>query len=125
MASSLFQSLAVVALALHLAWILWVIFGCLVTRNRPLLRLLHVFSLFWGILMELTPLPCPLTIAEQWFQRQAGIAAYTEPFLMHYLRVLVYPNISQSILIWSGVAVSAFNLGVYGVRFRKRRNTGW
>ena len=65
MAPNLFQSLAVVALALHLLWIVWVIFGCLVTRNRPLLRWFHILSLLYGILIEIGPWPCPLTIAEQ------------------------------------------------------------
>ena len=33
-----YQTLAVVVLALHLLWIVWVIFGVLVTRGRPTLR---------------------------------------------------------------------------------------
>ena len=49
---------------LHALYILWVVFGALLTRSRPMLRWLHVASLVWGILTELLPWPCPLTLLE-------------------------------------------------------------
>ncbi len=64
MVSKLYQILAGVTLAVHLLWILWVILGCLVTQNRPLLRWVHTLSLFYGILIEILPWPCPLTLVE-------------------------------------------------------------
>jgi hypothetical protein len=67
MGVNLYQGLAGLALVLHLLWILWVILGCLLTLNRPLLRWFHILSLIYGILIETLPWPCPLTIAEQWF----------------------------------------------------------
>jgi hypothetical protein len=125
MVSNLYESLAGVALAVHLFWILWVVLGCLVTLSRPLLRWVHILSLFYGILIEVLPWPCPLTIAEQWFQSRAGITPYHESFLIHYLQALVYPNVSQKFLMWCGIGVCLFNLGVYGVRFRRRQRNGW
>ena len=59
------QLLAAIVLILHLAWIFWVIFGALWTRNRPALTAFHIGSLIWGIVVEVTLLPCPLTDAEQ------------------------------------------------------------
>jgi hypothetical protein len=38
-------ALATVVLAVHLSWIVWVIFGWLVARNRPVLRWFHFGSL--------------------------------------------------------------------------------
>src|SRR5258708_2625226 len=99
-AVNVYETLAIAALAVHLLWILWVIFGWLVTRNRPLLRCFHILSLIYSIVIEIVPWPCPLTIAEQWFQGRAGIRPYHESFLVHYLEALVYPSVSQTLLTW-------------------------
>jgi len=125
MLSNIYQSLAGVAFAVHLLWILWVILGCLWTLKRQLLRWFHILSLLYAIMIEILPWPCPLTIAEQWFRTRAGVTPYDEPFLIHYLRALVYPDISQELLMWGGIGVCMFNLGVYGVRFRRRQSSGW
>ena len=116
-----YDALAGVVLAVHLMWILWVILGALLTRHRPLLGGLHIICLIYGIVIEVAPWPCPLTLAEQWLQGEAGMTPYTESFLVHYLEALVYPDVSQSLLVWGAAAVAAFNLGVYGRRFWRRR----
>lgn len=125
MAEKVFQSLAAAVLAVHLLWVVWVIFGALVTRNRPVLRWVHIVSLVYSILIETLPWPpCPLTIAEQGLEARGGIRPYHEPFLVHYLEALVYPNVPQRLLIGCAVAVCALNLVVYLVRFRRRHLAG-
>ena len=104
-------------LALHLAWILWVIFGAFWTRDRPVLAALHIGSLVWGIVVEVTPLPCPLTSAEQLFETKAAVDPYSGGFLIHYLDRLVYPNLPESLLVCCGVVVCGFNLLIYLRRF--------
>ena len=49
---NVYQALAVAALTAHLAWIAWVIFGWVVTRNRPILRWFHILSLIYSLLIE-------------------------------------------------------------------------
>ena len=103
MAISVFGILAVAILVLHLLWIAWVIIpGWLLTRNRRLLAWLHIGSLLWGVVMEVGPWPCPLTVAEQWLQRRAGWAAYQGSFLIHYLEIVIYPDVSPELLAWVG-----------------------
>src|ERR1700746_2588183 len=70
---NIYGMLAVATLLLHGFFILWVIFGALLTRSRPLLRWLHIVSLVWGILTELLPWPCPLTLLENWLEQKAGV----------------------------------------------------
>ncbi len=60
LASNFYSALATAVLFLHGLFILWVIFGALLVRSRPILRWLHIASLVWGILTELLPWPCPL-----------------------------------------------------------------
>lgn len=116
-----YKLLAVAVLATHLIWIVWVIFGYFVARNHRTLRWLHIASLFYGIFIEVAPWPCPLTLAEQWFEAKAGIAPYSQPFLVHYLEALIYPDIPESALIAGAVAVCALNLWLY---LRRRWRNG-
>ncbi|HET6176083.1 MAG TPA: DUF2784 domain-containing protein [Candidatus Sulfotelmatobacter sp.] len=112
-ALGVYSALAVFVLGLHALFILWVVFGAFVTSSRPVLRWLHIASLVWGILTELMPWPCPLTLLENWLEQKAGIEPYQGGFLLHYLDKLVYPNISATALTLAGVVVCAVNLALY------------
>ena len=107
------EALAVAALTLHLAWILWVIFGAQITRGRPWLGRFHILSLIYSIVIEVAVMPCPLTRLEQWSQARAGISSYEGDFLVHYLDKVIYPDIPYTLLVPAAVVVCAFNLGVY------------
>lgn len=122
---NVYHALAVAALALHLAWIGWVILGWLVTRNRPWLRWSHLLSVAYSIFIEIFLWPCPLTFAEQWFHARAGVQSYQESFMIHYLEAVIYPNVSQMLLTWCAVAVCLAILGLYALRFSRRRIAGW
>lgn len=120
-----YDGLVVLALAVHLLWILWVIFGSFFTRGRPWLTAFHIASLVWGIVVETGPWPCPLTLTEQFLQLRAGRTPYRGSFLIHYLDRIVYPDVSVRMLTICGVVVCAVNLLVYLYRgdraFRRRR----
>ena len=111
-----YSSLATAVLLLHALFILWVVFGAFLTRSRPVLRWLHIASLIWGILTELLPWPCPLTVLENWLEGKAGIQPYQGGFLLHYLDKLVYPDISATFLMAAGLLVCVLNLAHYGRR---------
>jgi len=113
-ASSFYSALAVSVLFLHALFILWVVFGVLLTRSRPILRRLHIGSLVWGVLTELLPWPCPLTLLENWLEAKAGVEPYQGGFLLHYLDKLVYPDISATVLTVAGVIICILNLAFYG-----------
>lgn len=117
--SGVYSALAVFVLVLHALFILWVVFGALLTRSRTVLRWLHILSLIWGILMELLPWSCPLTLLENWLEQKAGVAPYQGGFLLHYLDKLVYPDISATTLTAAGVIVCAFNLALYAKQARR------
>ncbi|HZM09650.1 MAG TPA: DUF2784 domain-containing protein [Candidatus Limnocylindrales bacterium] len=114
LAPTFYSALAVSVLLLHALYILWVVFGALLTRSRPILRWLHVGSLVWGILTELLPWPCPLTVLENWLEGNAGVEPEKSGFLLHYLDKLVYPNISSTALTIAAVIICVLNLAFYG-----------
>jgi len=114
--SDFYSAIATAVLFLHALFILWVIFGALLTRSRPILRWLHIASLVWGTLTEVLPWPCPLTLLENWLEGKAGIQPYEGGFLLHYLDKMVYPNISATVLTAAAVIVCALNFGFYARR---------
>lgn len=110
---------AVLILVVHLVWLALVIFGALWTRGRPVWSLLHILALVWGIVVEVSPWPCPLTLAEQYFEAGSGSSLYQGGFLLHYLDAIVYPNLPYWVVTSAGVAVCALNLGIYCSRWQK------
>jgi hypothetical protein len=118
------DSAAILVLALHFVWILWVIFGALWTSGRRWLASFHIASLVWGIMVEVGPWPCPLTMAEDFFQGRASLLHDQGGFLQHCISPLVYPNVSVAFLTTCGVAVCVANLVVYtwrAIRWIRRR----
>jgi hypothetical protein len=80
------------------------------------LTTLHIASLAWGIAIELGPWPCPLTAAQQWFQTRPGQTPYHESSLAHYLDKLIYPDLPEAVVAWSGAAACTLILAIYSVR---------
>ena len=110
---------AALVLAIHLVWLVFVATGVLFTQGRPWLTVMHAGALFWGIAVEIGPWPCPLTTLEQRLQEQAGMATYEQPFLVHYLERLVYPDIPVNLLVTAAVGVCVLNLAVYAFRIER------
>lgn len=114
-------------LALHLAYILWVVFGGLLSRRRPVLAGLHIASLVYSIAIELGPWPCPLTLVENWLEARAGLVPYSGPFLLHYLDAIIYPNLSGVLVTGLGIIACSGSLVLHvwwfyrheGIRYRR------
>jgi hypothetical protein len=118
LAPKLALAAAIGVLAAHLAFIVWVIAGALFTRGRRWLAVTHILCLIYGMVIEVAPWPCPLTVAENWFEVKAGRTPYQGPFLLHYLDALVYPQVAPSVLIWGAAVVVLANAVVYWRRWR-------
>ena len=110
------SALAIFVLLLHALFILWIVFAVVLTRSRPVLRWLHIASLVWGVLTELLPWPCPLTLLENWLEGKAGVEPYQGGFLLHHLDKLVYPGMSVTALTGVGLLTCVLNLALYGRR---------
>lgn len=109
----------------HLIFILWVIFGWIFTRRRPFWRDVHIGCVAYGIFIEVSNLTCPLTWLENRLEVRGGMKAFHQPFILHYLDALVYPNVSLPLLIVCAVAVCAAILAVYARRYARRDANGW
>lgn len=116
--SSAYAVLAETVLLLHLLWCAWVMLGWMATRRRRMLLWVHLVSVGYAIFIELTPWPpCPLTVAETWLERRAGLEPAHGPFLLRLLDAVIYPNLPEWVVVGSAVAVCVMILGVYIRRY--------
>lgn len=78
--------------ALHLAFIAYVVFGGFVALRWRRTMWLHAPSVIWGIAIATNQVDCPLTWVERWARRHAGMAPLPpDGFIAHYLTGTVYP----------------------------------
>jgi hypothetical protein len=115
--------LADLVLILHLAFILFVVFGGLLALVWRWAPVLHVPALVWGVAIELSHGICPLTPLEDSLRRSAGQAGLSGSFVDHYLTPIVYPpGLSDAAQLWLGAGLLIFNALLYGVVWRRRRH---
>src|SRR5947199_8998990 len=88
-----FSALAISVLFLRALFILWVIFGTLLTRSRPILRWLHIVSLVWPMLTDLLLWPCHLPVLANWLKATPGVHPYNGGLVLCYLHKLDPPRI--------------------------------
>lgn len=112
-------------LLLHLAFIVFAVFGGLAVIARPRLAALHLPAMAWAVWVVAAHQDCPLTAIENRFRHAAGQSGYEGGFIEHYLLPLIYPPgltpAQQSVI--AGV-FAAWSLAVYAFamhRHRRRR----
>jgi hypothetical protein len=111
-------------LVLHLAFVLFVLFGGVLVLLRPRLAWVHVPAAAWGVIVETTGWICPLTPLENALRRSAGESGYAGDFVAHYLGALLYPEgLTRAAQIVFALVVIGINALVYAILlFRYRRH---
>lgn len=100
--------------ALHFAFVLFVVLGGLLVLRWPKVAYLHLPAAAWGALIEFAGWICPLTPLEQSLRRQAGMAGYEGGFVEHYILPVLYPSgLTRNIQFVLGAAVLVLNVSVY------------
>ena len=105
--------------ALHLAFIAFVVLGGLLALRWPRAPWLHLPAAAWGALIEFSGGVCPLTPLENSLRRSAGESGYAGGFVEHTLLPILYPSgLTPDIQLVLGALVVVVNLGVYGLVWR-------
>jgi Protein of Unknown function (DUF2784) len=88
----MYQSVVGLVVALHFAFIGYVVIGgFLALRWRPTIWL-HVAAVIWGIGIATKRVDCPLTWLERWARARAGMAQLPpDGFIAHYITGVIYP----------------------------------
>lgn len=118
------SALADLVLAVHLAFVAFVLFGALLCLRWPGLAWVHAPAAAWSVWVNLAGWHCPLTPLEIALRRAAGEGFFTGSFIAHYLAPLVYPReLTPTLIVVMAVVIALWNLVLYAlvlVRHRRR-----
>jgi hypothetical protein len=113
--------LVTVILALHFAYLAYVVLGGFLAWRWPRAFWLHLAACGWGALIVAGWVDCPLTWAEDWARQQAGQTRLTAGFVDRYLDNVIYPERYVNVArVAVALVVGGSWLGAY-VRWRSRR----
>jgi len=102
--------------ALHLAFIIFVVLGALPVLRWKWIAWAHVPAVIWGAAVEFTGAVCPLTPLEQHLRVIAGDQGYSGGFLEHYVVAVIYPaGLTAAMQQAIGVFVMVINAAIYGL----------
>jgi hypothetical protein len=114
----IYRILADMVVIIHLAFILFVVFGGLPAIRWKWVALFHLPSVIWGALIEFKGWLCPLTTLEWRLRLAGGRDAYPSGFMEHYLIPIVYPDkLTPELQTFLGAAVLIVNGAVYSWLF--------
>jgi hypothetical protein len=115
-----YRWLVTVVLVAHFAFLGYVALGGLLVRRWPRAALPHLLAVGWALVVVTVPVNCPLTAAENWARRRAGMTAEPGGFIDRYVENVLYPQ-RYTVVLW--VLVALVVIGSYvgaGRRARQR-----
>jgi uncharacterized protein DUF2784 len=111
---TLFRAAADLIVAVHVAFVVFVVLGGLLVVRWPRLVWVHVSAAAWGVLIEFAGWICPLTPLENYLRQRAGLSTYQGDFIERYVMPLLYPaHLTRTRQVWLGTAAVIVNILVY------------
>jgi hypothetical protein len=118
----LYRLLADLVLVLHLAFVVFALFGGLLALRYPKIAWLHLPVLVWGVVVQWADWICPLTPLENHFRHLGGEAGYAGGFIEHVVSRVLYPeNLSLDLRYVLGLLLIVVNVSVYWYVMSGRR----
>jgi hypothetical protein len=87
-----YAALAVAVLAVHFAYLGYVVLGGFLAWRWPRTVWVHLVAVGWGVALIAVGLDCPLTQAQNWARLRAGQPALTGGFVDQYVEGVLYPQ---------------------------------
>ncbi len=116
-----YRLLTDLVIALHFAFLLFIVAGGLLARRYRWLIGPHLLAAAWGVYVEAMPgRICPLTALENALALRAGAAGYRGSFIEHYLLPVIYPaGLTPLVQRTLAALVVAITVAVYAWPRRK------
>lgn len=115
----MYQWLANMVLAVHAAFIGFVVFGGVMALWKRWFLWLHIPALVWGAAVIAMGWLCPLTPLENSLRRMGGQEPLQGGFIEHYLLVFIYPpGLTREIQVVLAVLLLVGNAVIYWVLLR-------
>ena len=106
--------LSQIVVLVHFLFILYVIFGGMLSYRWRRNNWVHLPVFVYGVLVELYAWVCPLTPLENWLTRMAGREGYEAGFIEEYLVPMIYPSsFDLDLQLKLATAVIVINLLIY------------
>ena len=106
--------LADLVMILHLAFVIFVVYGGLLLLRWRRVMWLHLPAAVWGAVVEFTGWICPLTPLENWLREQGDEASYRSDFIAQYLLPVLYPeDLTRGLQLLLSTGVVVLNAAVY------------
>jgi hypothetical protein len=116
-----YSLLANLVVLLHFTFVLFVLFGGLLTVKWPRIMWIHGPALLWACIVEFTGAICPLTPLENQLRLRAGEAGYENDFVSSWILPILYPEaLTPGIQLALGAFVLVLNVAVYAWIWRSR-----
>ena len=104
-----------ITIAVHLLWILFLVFGFVFALKGSRIAYLHLGGLAFAFVLNALGWYCPLTYVENYFRALHDVhAIYSTSFMMKYMEKFVYPDIPENILRAGEIFLTALYILVYG-----------
>jgi hypothetical protein len=118
----LLRAAADVVVAVHAAFVVFVVAGALLALRWPRIAWVHVPAAAWGAFIEFRGQICPLTPLEHYLRERGQASTYQGDFIAHYVLPLLYPErLTRNTQIWLGGVAFIINILLYSYVARKRR----
>ena len=114
-----YRMAADIVVAIHFAWILFLIGGAFIGRRVRWVMWTHLAALGYSVLLQAFSWICPLTYLEIWLWNRTPAGSYSGSFIAHYLEKLVYMEIPRGLLFVLTGIVIGFSAVVYYNAMRK------
>lgn len=123
----IYRLLADLLVLLHLAFILFVVFGGFLVLRWRRIAWVHLPVAAYGFSIAVFRWVCPLTPLEVWLRRQGGQAGYAGSFVDQYVVPVVYPpGLTPTLEMMMAAGVLVANALAYGLvvgrRLRRSKN---
>jgi uncharacterized protein DUF2784 len=107
----------------HYAYLAYLLVGGFVAWRWPRTIALHAFAAVWAVLIIATPVPCPLTAAQNALRERGGQPPLRDTFINTYIRGTLYPAAyeTETRVVVAGIVVASW-VG-FAIRMRRRRVT--
>lgn len=111
--------LADVTVVVHFAALLYIGLGGFLAWRWPRTIFVHVIFVAWGVVVNVLPVPCPLTSLEDWFREQQGLGPLPGGFNEYYIYDEIVPrDLLPVVGVGAIVVVVVSYVGVW-VRWRR------
>lgn len=118
--SNWYVLLAHAVVVLHIAFIVFVVFGGLLIAWRQFWMWLHIPAVLWAAIVELNGGYCPLTPLENYLREAAGLSPYSGDFIARYVFPYLYPSqMTRQTQMLLGMGVLVVNAVVYTLLIKR------